>query len=282
MTERSSFVVRDVASLRRQVRSWRSEERRVAVVPTMGALHKGHRALVTRGLEVADRVIATIFVNPMQFAPTEDFAAYPRREAEDVTVLREAGAHLLFAPDVTAMYPVGFSTKVRVNGLNEILEGAHRPTHFEGVATIVAKLLLQTAPDFALFGEKDYQQLCLIRRLVADLDIPVDIVGVPTVRETNGLALSSRNAYLTEKERKSAPALYEAISEAARVIVRGANIPAALEAAKERILSAGFGRVDYVDVRQADTLAPFEGGAGRILAAAHLGRARLIDNVPVG
>jgi pantoate--beta-alanine ligase len=278
----SLVIVRDVDSLRQRVALWRRERLRVALVPTMGALHRGHKALMTRGLELADRVVATIFVNPTQFAPAEDFGSYPRKEAADVRLLNEAGVHLLFAPEVATMYPPGFSTQVRVNGLSSILEGAHRPTHFDGVATVVTKLLLQAAPDVALFGEKDYQQLCVIKRLASDLDIEAKIVGVPTVREADGLALSSRNAYLTEEERKIAPALHQAITDAATTIAKGANAEAALKTAKERVLAAGFPEVDYIEARQAETLAPFEGGAGRVLAAARLGRARLIDNVAFG
>lgn len=274
-------VVRDVDALRRQVRAWRRDQLRVALVPTMGALHRGHAALMKRGSEIADRVVATIFVNPKQFAPSEDFGTYPRQEASDIAVLREAGVHLLFAPDVAAMYPPGFATEVRVGRLTEMLDGIHRPGHFEGVATVVTKLLLQTAADVALFGEKDYQQLCVIKRLAVDLDIATEIVGVQTVREDDGLALSSRNVYLTAEERRVAPVLYKTIREAAAAIAKGADVGATVSAAKARVLAAGFGDVDYIEARDADTLAPFDGGAGRILAAAYLGRARLIDNTPI-
>ena len=279
----SLVAVRDVESLRSRIHAWRREGLSVALVPTMGALHKGHITLMDRAHNMADRVVATIFVNPKQFGPREDFAAYPRRESEDFEMLNAAGVHLLFAPDVAVMYPPGFATTVSVAGLTDILDGAHRAGHFDGVATVVSKLLLQALPDIALFGEKDYQQLAVIRRFVADLNIPVDIIGVPTVRDTDGLALSSRNAYLTPTERKVAPALHGAITQAAAAIVGGGDIAKAVEAARDAILKAGFARVDYVEARHAETLAPLESVSqpGRILAAAHLGRARLIDNVAV-
>ncbi len=276
-------AVRDVESLRRRIQGWRREGRTVALVPTMGALHKGHVTLMERAKKMADRVVATIFVNPKQFGPSEDFSAYPRRENQDFEMLNGAGVHLLFAPDVGAMYPPNFATSIRMSGIGEILDGAHRPGHFDGVATVVAKLLLQALPDIALFGEKDYQQLVLIRRLVADLNIPVDIIGVETVREADGLALSSRNAYLTANERAKAPALYAAITTAAKAIAQGENIAAAVSSARENILASGFSSVDYVDARHAETLAPLGSNAepGRVLVAAHLGRARLIDNAAV-
>ena len=279
----SLVTVRDVESLRRRIQGWRRENLTVALVPTMGALHRGHVTLMERAKKMADRVVATIFVNPKQFGPAEDFSAYPRRETQDFELLNGAGVHLLFAPDVAAMYPPAFSTSIRVSGLGEILDGAHRPGHFDGVATVVAKLLLQALPDIALFGEKDYQQLILIRRLVADLNIPVDILGVETVREADGLALSSRNAYLTPEERAKAPALNAAIAAAAKAIASGENIGAAIAGAREKILAAGFSSVDYVEARHAETLAPLGSKAdpGRVLAAAHLGRARLIDNVVI-
>lgn len=277
------ILVRDVDSLRRRIAAWRRDHLKVALVPTMGALHKGHVALMQRGLQLADRVVATIFVNPKQFGPNEDFAAYPRQESEDFRLLGTAGVHLLFAPEPVTMYPPGFATNVRVSGLADVLDGAHRPGHFDGVATVVTKLLLQAGPDIALFGEKDYQQLAIIKRLQQDLNIPVDIVGVATVREADGLAMSSRNAYLTVAERAKAPALHKAITDAAKVIGAGADIGRALAAARESLLAAGFINVDYVEARHADTLAPLTTAAepGRVLAAAQLGRARLIDNVAI-
>jgi pantoate--beta-alanine ligase len=278
----SLILVRDVDALRRRIAAWRRDHHTVALVPTMGALHRAHRALMVRAGQLADRVVATIFVNPKQFGPAEDLAAYPRQESADFRLLAEAGVHLLFAPDVATMYPKGFATNVHIGRLSTILDGAHRTRHFDGVATVVTKLLLQAAPDMALFGEKDYQQLCLIKRLVTDLDIPVDIVGVPTLREADGLALSSRNAYLTTEQRAIAPVLYREITEAATAIVAGAKVQAALTTAKDRILAAGFASVDYVDARAPDTLAPYKSGPGRVLAAARLGKARLIDNVAFG
>jgi len=275
-------AVRDVESLRRRVQAWRREGRSVALVPTMGALHKGHLTLMDRAQKMADHVVATIFVNPKQFAAGEDFASYPRPEHDDFELLRAAGVHLLFVPDVAAMYPNGFATIVRVPGLSDVLDGLHRPDHFDGVATVVTKLLLQSLPDIALFGEKDYQQLVIIKRLVSDLNIPVDIIGVPTVRDADGLALSSRNAYLTPEERAQAPALHRAITAAAAAIAAHAQIAPALATARDDILKAGFRSVDYVEARHAETLQPLKPGEpGRILAAAQLGRARLIDNVAI-
>ena len=277
------IAVRDVDALRRRIKAWRREGKSVALVPTMGALHKGHLTLMDRAQKMADCVVASLFVNPKQFGPSEDFAAYPRRENADFELLNSAGVHLLFAPDVNVMYPAGFSTAVRVEGLSDILDGAHRPGHFDGVSTIVTKLLLQTLPDIALFGEKDYQQFTLIRRLVADLNIPVDIIGVPTVREADGLALSSRNAYLTPEERGQAPVLYAALTAAAKAIGGGGDIAEATSAVRAKLIENGFGQVDYVEARNADSLATLTSGKepGRILAAAFLGRARLIDNVAI-
>ena len=277
------IAVRDVDALRRRIKAWRREGKSVALVPTMGALHKGHLTLMDRAQKMADYVVASLFVNPKQFGPSEDFAAYPRRENADFELLNAAGVHLLFAPDVSVMYPAGFSTSARVEGLSGILDGAHRPGHFDGVSTIVTKLLLQTLPDIALFGEKDYQQLTLIRRLVADLNIPVDIIGVPTVREADGLALSSRNAYLTPEERANAPALYAALNTAAKFISDGGDLAEATATAQATLLARGFRQVDYVEARHADTLAPLTSRTepGRILAAAFMGRARLIDNVAI-
>jgi pantoate--beta-alanine ligase len=236
-----------------------------------------------RAKKMADRVVASLFVNPKQFGPSEDLASYPRRESEDFELLNSAGVHLLFAPDVPAMYPAGFATTVRLDGLGDVLEGAHRPGHFDGVATVVAKLLLQTLPDIALFGEKDYQQLMIIRRLVADLNIPVDIIGVSTVRDSDGLALSSRNAYLTPTERTAAPVLFAELTKAARAIAGGEDINNVLTAARAAVLKAGFRQVDYIEARNTETFAPLTARdePGRVLAAAFLGKARLIDNVPI-
>ncbi len=278
-------IVRTVADLRAQVAAWKAQGLRVGLVPTMGALHEGHLSLVRLAGERADRVVASVFVNPTQFGPNEDFDAYPRNEAQDAALLQSAGCSLMFAPTVAEMYPPDASTTVTVAAVSEPLDGAARPGHFAGVATVVTKLLLQCGPDVAVFGEKDYQQLQVIRRLVRDLDIPVEIVGGPIVRAEDGLALSSRNAYLTPAERAAAPALSRALAEAVQRLHAGAPVSEAESEALAALRSAGFARIDYVEVRGADDLArfgpgPVEGPA-RVLAAAVLGRTRLIDNMGV-
>jgi pantoate--beta-alanine ligase len=279
---RMPTIVRTVSELRRHVAAWRKAGESVALVPTMGALHEGHLSLVALAKSKGDRVAVSIFVNPIQFGPREDFGRYPRDEQGDVEKLGKAGADLMFAPDVGEMYPQGFSTQVKVGDLTEDLCGAARPNHFDGVATVVAKLLLQCAPDLAIFGEKDYQQLLVIKRLVRDLNIPVEIVGAPIVREQDGLALSSRNVYLSASERQIAPLLYRTISEVAADLAKGRGCDDAVVAARFKLDAAGF-RVDYVAVRDPDTLKPLSGPVkrARVLAAAHLGKTRLIDNVPV-
>lgn len=276
-------IVRHVAKLRACVAAWRSEGLRVALVPTMGALHAGHLSLVSRGREEADRVIATIFVNPRQFGPTEDFDRYPRQESADATKLGAAGADLLFAPTAEEMYPEGFATTVHVAGITDSLCGPLRPGHFDGVATVVSKLLLQASPDIAIFGEKDYQQLLVIRRLTRDLDMPVQIVGSPTVREEDGLALSSRNAYLSPIDRKKAPKLYKVLTEIAAQLSDGEAAADALAWGRSRLHEAGFERIDYLELRNAMSLARLDSltAPARILAAAFLGRTRLIDNLAV-
>jgi pantoate--beta-alanine ligase len=275
-------TVRTVADLRHRVATWRNSGETVGLVPTMGAIHAGHRSLVALARKRADCVIASLFVNPLQFGPREDFGRYPRDEAADSTALAEAGVDLLFAPDLAEMYPQGFSTKVSVGDLTEGLCGANRPGHFDGVATVVAKLLLQSEPDLAVFGEKDYQQLLVVKRLVRDLNIPVEIVGAPIVREADGLALSSRNAYLSPAERKIAPLLYRTIRDIAQDLQNGRGADDAAEKARFKLDASGF-RVDYVAVRDPDTLKPLSGPGrkARLLAAAYLGRTRLIDNVAV-
>lgn len=277
-------IVRDVRELRAQIAAWRTGGGRVALVPTMGALHRGHAALIAAARAVADRTVVTVFVNPTQFAPTEDFAAYPRRLEADRATAAEAGADLVYAPSQAVMYPEGYVTSVEVGGPARAgLEDRFRSTHFAGVATVVAKLLNQAGPDLALFGEKDFQQLRVIEQVVRDLDIPVAVAGVPTVREADGLALSSRNAYLGSDERARAPALNGALVACAAAIGRGAPVVASCEAARARIAAAGFS-IDYVEARRADTLAPLINGGsepGRVLAAARLGSTRLIDNVPI-
>jgi pantoate--beta-alanine ligase len=279
----SLAVVRTVAELRARVRIWRSGGERVGLVPTMGALHEGHLTLVRRALETCDRAVVTLFVNPTQFGPGEDFARYPRDEAGDAAKLVELGVDLLYAPTVEDMYGPGFATTVTVDGLTEAMEGAVRPGHFAGVATVVAKLLNQAQADDAFFGEKDYQQLCVIRRLAADLDIATHVHGVPTVREADGLALSSRNAYLTAAQRGVAPALQRALQDAAARLSRGERVAAALEAARGELRAAGFDAVDYVDLRDAADLSPLDAldPPARLLAAVRLGSTRLIDNIAV-
>jgi len=254
---------------------------RVALVPTMGALHDGHLALVAAARAQADHVVVSIFVNPTQFGPTEDLARYPRQEEADAALLRTAGVALLWLPMVATMYPPGFATTVSVGTLGERLCGATRPGHFDGVATVVAKLLNQVRADVALFGEKDWQQLGVIRRMASDLDLGVEVVGVPTVREADGLARSSRNVYLSAGERAAAVALPQALERAAVAIRGGDRVDAALAAAVAALAQAGFA-VDYVELVDAE-LAPVERYAPglRLLAAARSGTTRLIDNVPV-
>ena len=278
-------TVHAIAELRARVAAWKRAGERVAFVPTMGNLHRGHIHLVERARALAPRTVASIFVNPTQFGPSEDFAAYPRTLAEDSRQLEDAGLDLLFAPSVAEMYPRPLEemTAVTVPELSGILCGASRPTHFRGVATVVGKLFNMAQPDVALFGEKDWQQLMVIRRLVADLDFPVEIVGVPTVREPDGLALSSRNGYLTAEERAIAPVLYATLTATAERLRAGERDCDRLASdAKARLAAAGF-RPDYFEIRRAhDLQPPGEGDTElRILAAAWLGRARLIDNLAV-
>ena len=273
-------TVRELGTLRTAVAALREGGERVALVPTMGALHAGHLALVAEARRHG-RVVASIFVNPRQFGPDEDLARYPRREASDARLLADAGCDLLWAPAAETMYPAGFATSVAVAGVSERWDGAARPGHFDGVATVVTKLLNQVAPDLALFGEKDWQQLQVIRRLVADLDMAVEIVGVATQRDDDGLALSSRNLYLSADERARAVALPRALGEAARLIGRGDDPAAALAQAKAALTAAGF-EVDYVGLADAATLGePLRGRPRRLLAAARLGTTRLIDNIAV-
>jgi len=276
-------VARRVVDLRDQVATWRSAGLTVALVPTMGALHEGHLTLVRAALDHADKVVVSIFVNPTQFGPTEDFDAYPRTLDADRANLATAGASLVYAPTVGEMYPDGFATAITVSGVSEGLCGDLRPGHFSGVATVVTKFLVQAMPDFAAFGEKDYQQLQVIRRLVRDLDIPVAIIGVPTVREADGLARSSRNAYLSPESRAIAPALYRTLQDTAMAIRAGAAVDAALDAGRRAILAAGFASVDYLELRAADGLAPLSelDRPARMLVAAYLGKTRLIDNIAV-
>ena len=278
-------AVRTVAELRARVRGWRAKGERVGLVPTLGALHEGHLSLVRRARQDADRVIASVFVNPAQFAAGEDFEAYPRDEARDAELLASVGCDLLYAPTAEAMYPEGFSTTVTVTGVSDSMEGAARPTHFAGVATVVAKLLIQAGPDVAVFGEKDYQQLQVIRRMVRDLDLPVEVIGAPTVRAQDGLARSSRNAYLSESERAIAGRLNVVLAEAAVALTGGAAVQPVEAQAVRLLLDAGFDRIDYLETRDADDLRRLGPGPvdapARILAAATIGRTRLIDNMPI-
>ena len=300
-------------SLRETVAAWRAGGESIALVPTMGALHRGHMTLVERAKESAKRVIVSIFVNPTQFGPNEDFDRYPRPLEHDLMMLREEGVDAAWLPNVEEMYPAGFSTSVKAGSASRGFDGDARPGHFNGVATVVTKLLLQVMPDIALFGEKDFQQLCVIKQLVRDLNIPVAIIGVPTVREASGLALSSRNQYLSEKERAIAPKLYAALVELAEQLKQSpAVIPLkngisghittpefiALDPglrrddglgmlmanAKTQLLSAGFSKIDYLALCDDESLAPlneYRPGA-RLLVAAWLGKTRLIDNIAVG
>jgi pantoate--beta-alanine ligase len=249
----------------------------------MGALHAGHMALIAEARKRADTVAATIFVNPMQFGANEDLSRYPRCEADDSKMLEEAGCDLLWTPSVSDIYPDGFATAVRVSGVSERWEGEARPGHFDGVATVVAKLLLSVRPDVALFGEKDFQQLAVIRRMIRDLAIPVEIAAVPTVREADGLALSSRNAYLLPEERQQALALPRALEAARAAILSGTEVPAVLQEAKNSLLDGGFSGVDYFALVDANTLEPVDSPQGemRLIAAAMIGTTRLIDNLPV-
>jgi len=276
-------VARTVAGLREAVGGWRAKGERVGLVPTMGALHRGHLALVEAARRQCERVVASLFVNPKQFGPREDFAAYPRDEAADFAKFREAGVYLVFAPSVEEMYPPGFASNIRISGVSEALEGAHRPGHFDGVATVVGKLLLQCLPDAAFFGEKDYQQLMVVRRLVRDLDIPVRIEGMATVREPDGLALSSRNVYLSPEERRVAPRLYRVLNDTAAVLRERPDAAApALAGGISALDGAGF-VTDYLELRDATDLSSMItlDRPARLLAAARLGRTRLIDNIAV-
>lgn len=286
-------TVHDRKSLKKMLAQLNADGSPLALVPTMGALHAGHMALVEAAKQQtaggkACRVAVSIFVNPTQFGPNEDLDAYPRQLAEDSAKLRAAGVDLLWAPNVEEMYPQGFETAIRVPQISMGLCGGTRPGHFDGVATVVCKLLNQIGPDYALFGEKDYQQLGVIRRMVRDLDMPVQIRGVPTVRDADGLALSSRNAYLSPDERQRAATLPLAMDEAIAAIAAGADPAAALQALAQRLIDAGFDPADYAEIRHADTLLPLsqrgagkDGFSGRLLVAARLGKTRLIDNKPV-
>ncbi|MFD2174484.1 pantoate--beta-alanine ligase [Rhodobacter lacus] len=276
-------VIRSSAELREKVATWKRSGMLVGVVPTMGALHDGHMSLVRAARKQSDRVIVTIFVNPMQFNNSDDLAKYPRDEAHDLALLETEGVDVLFAPGVEEVYPAGFATKVSVSGVSEPLEGAFRPGHFDGVATVVTKLFGMTQAGRAFFGEKDWQQLQVVRRMVADLNIPVRIIGCPTIREEDGLAMSSRNVRLSADERACAPLLHAELQKAAEAIRAGTPAAAALAAAQEALSAAGFGPWDYLEMRSAETLQPLDTPCepARLLAAVGLGAVRMIDNIAV-
>jgi pantoate--beta-alanine ligase len=276
-------TLRDIGQLSSALVALRAGGNRVALVPTMGALHSGHLALVEEAKRQADRVVATIFVNPLQFGEGEDLERYPRREKQDARALEQAGCDLLWIPTPEQIYPAGFSTNISVSGLSKRWEGEARPGHFDGVATVVTKLLNAVRPEVALFGEKDFQQLAIIRRLAIDLNFRVQIIGVPTVRDEDGLALSSRNAYLSDDERARALALPRALQRAAEMIEDGGAVEMALADARAELDAAGFAPIDYVALVDSVTLEPIAAAAGsvRLIAAATIGRTRLIDNLPV-
>ena len=280
----SPSLVRALPELRSTIAGWRRAGATVGVVPTMGALHEGHLSLVRAARARADRVIVTLFVNPKQFNSAQDLALYPRTEREDAAKLAGTGADVLYVPEAETIYPAGFATTVSVGGPSQGLDGEARPGHFDGVATVVTKLLLQTDADLAFFGEKDFQQLQVVRRLVRDLDIDVEIVGCPTVREPDGLALSSRNLRLSPTARETAPRLFEVLHDTAARITAGAPVAPALEACRATLTAAGFAPIDYVELRATGDLALLNAmpvGPARLLAAAWLGGVRLIDNVEV-
>jgi len=277
-------IIRDIAMLHRAVTALKQGGKSVALVPTMGSLHDGHLSLVRMAKRVADHAVVSIFVNPTQFGPNEDFDAYPRDEARDAAMLVEEGTSLLWAPDVRTMYPGGHSTHIEVAELGADYCGAARPGHFDGVATVVAKLFNQVRPDVAIFGEKDWQQLAIIRRMARDLDFAIDILGAPIARDADGLALSSRNAYLSTDQRAAATAFPRALNAAAKAIAGGSDVAETLVKAEAAIVAGGFDRVDYVALADADSLerlGDFRAPA-RLLAAARIGKTRLIDNLPVG
>ena len=277
-------VVRTVPALRRAIDGFRKRNQTVALVPTMGALHDGHLKLVHEAQRRAQRVVVSIFVNPTQFAPNEDFGSYPRRFAADIAVLKQAKADLVWAPSATAMYPEGFATRIVPEGAATAgLEDRFRPHFFGGVCTVVAKLFTQVTPDFAMFGQKDYQQLRVVTQMAKDLDLPVKVVGIPTVREKDGLARSSRNVYLAPEERAAAPVLHRVLRDCARRIKAGERIAATMENGSKAIVQAGFA-LDYLEARHALTLAPVQSrkdGPIRLLVAARIGKTRLIDNIGV-
>lgn len=276
-------IIRSPSTLRSVVNRWKRAGERIAVVPTMGALHAGHLSLAREGRKLADRLIVTVFVNPKQFDNLDDLARYPRTESEDAVKLGPLGVDVLYAPEVNTMYPECFATTISLKGVSEGLCGANRPGHFDGVATVVTKLLMQTGADVALFGEKDFQQLHVIRRLVRDLDLPVEIKACPTVREQDGLAMSSRNVLLDAEQRLIARALAQTLHYAAQQISAGGAVQTVLKNANKALINAGFTSVEYLELRAEEDLRPLECAEvpARLLAAVWLNNVRLIDNMPV-
>ncbi|MEO1639625.1 MAG: pantoate--beta-alanine ligase [Pseudomonadota bacterium] len=276
-------IVRSLAELRAQTAIWRRAEETIGVVPTMGALHQGHLSLARAARAKCDRVIVTIFVNPKQFNDPKDLENYPRTEEEDARKLESIGVDLIYVPEPDQIYPDGFATTVSVSGLTDMLCGESRPGHFDGVATVVSKLFLQSAADFAFFGEKDYQQLQIVRRMAADLNIPIDVIGCPTIREEDGLAMSSRNLLLSDRSRIKAPVLAEVMEEMREKLAAGAAMSEIRAEAEARILAAGFNEIDYLEMRDGDGLALLDKAkpGARLFAAAWLAGVRLIDNIGV-
>lgn len=274
-------VVKTISDLRARVQTWRQNGDQIALVPTMGALHDGHLSLIQLGKAKADKAIISIFVNPTQFNQAEDLQHYPRQELQDIEMASAAGADLIYMPDITTMYPTGHATKVMVEHISSALCGHARPGHFDGVATIVAKLLLQSLPDIAIFGEKDFQQLLIIKTMVRDLNIPVSIIGAPLIRDTDGLALSSRNTRLNANEREIAKRLPVIMQDCAAAINSGTSFSEALAAGRAALDDAGFDQVDYFEIRSSDTLEAMSspGKTARLFAAAFIGDTRLIDNI---
>lgn len=276
-------VVRTIAELRQHTSRWRIAGQTIGLIPTMGALHKGHLSLIKLAQGKCDRVIATIFVNPRQFLPNEDFDEYPRNEESDIQKLIEMGVDLLFAPKASEMYQPDASTTVVISKLTDCLCATSRPGFFDGVGTVVTKLLIQALPDLAIFGEKDYQQLLVIKRLTRDLDIPVEIIGAPTIREADGLAVSSRNVFLSQTNRETASKVFEILKKTATAIALGNDVLAACKEARTGLILAGFSEIDYFEARHSETLELIQNfeNNGRLFAAVWLGSTRLIDNLEI-
>ena len=276
-------VLRTIAELRQHTSRWRIAGQTIGLIPTMGALHNGHLSLIKLAQGKCDRVIATIFVNPRQFLPNEDFDEYPRNEESDIQKLIEMGVDLLFAPKAPEMYQPDASTTVVISKLTDCLCATSRPGFFDGVGTVVTKLLIQALPDLAIFGEKDYQQLLVIKRLTRDLDIPVEIMGAPTIREADGLAVSSRNVFLSQTNRETASKVFEILKKTATAIALGNDVLVACEEARSKLMLAGFSEIDYFEARHSETLELIQNfeNNGRLFAAVWLGSTRLIDNLEI-